>query len=100
MFSKICGDIHKARCTTGVKDTGGKFEICHRCQLCRWQTATGINNIGGKFATSVNDTSAKIFPIEDFFHWPPVSLTPVVRLELQISPRIYTYWYNQGLGGN
>jgi hypothetical protein len=76
MFSKICRDIQKSRCTTGVKDTGGKF------------------------TTGVNDTSAKIFPIEDFFHLPPVSLTPVVHLELRISPRIYTYWYNQGLGGN
>jgi hypothetical protein len=26
--------------------------------------------------------------IEDFFHLPPVSTTPVVHLELRISPRI------------
>jgi hypothetical protein len=25
IFSKICGDIHKSRCSTGVNDTGGKF---------------------------------------------------------------------------
>jgi hypothetical protein len=32
----------------------------------------------------------KTFLIEDFFHLPPVSLTPVVvHLELRISPRIY-----------
>jgi hypothetical protein len=31
----------------------------------------------------------KIFQIEDFFHLPPVSTTPVVHLELQISPRIF-----------
>jgi hypothetical protein len=31
----------------------------------------------------------KIFLIEDFFHLPPVSATPVVNLELQISPRIF-----------
>ncbi len=30
----------------------------------------------------------KIFLIEDFFHLPPVSLTPVVNLELRISPQI------------
>ncbi len=30
----------------------------------------------------------KIFLIEDFFHLPPVSLTPVVNLELRISPRL------------
>jgi hypothetical protein len=27
--------------------------------------------------------------IEDFFHLPPVSTTPVVHLELRISPRIF-----------
>jgi hypothetical protein len=31
----------------------------------------------------------KIFLIEDFFHLPPVSTTPVVNLELQIAPRIF-----------
>jgi hypothetical protein len=31
----------------------------------------------------------KIFLIEDFFHLPPVSTTPVAILELRISPRIF-----------
>jgi len=31
----------------------------------------------------------KIFLIEDFFHLPPVSTTPVVHLELGISLRIF-----------
>ncbi len=31
----------------------------------------------------------KIFLIEDFFHLPPVSTTPLVHLELQISPQIF-----------
>jgi hypothetical protein len=31
----------------------------------------------------------KIFLIEDFFHLPPMSTTPVVHLELRISPRIF-----------
>jgi hypothetical protein len=31
----------------------------------------------------------KIFLIEDFFHLPPVSTTPVVNFELRISPRIF-----------
>ncbi len=31
----------------------------------------------------------KIFLIEDFFHLPPVSMTPVVNLELRIFPRIF-----------
>jgi hypothetical protein len=47
-----------------------------------------------------------IFLIEDFFHLPPVSKTPVVNLELQISPRIFEKIRNGpngttlGLGGN
>jgi hypothetical protein len=31
----------------------------------------------------------RAFLIEDFFHLPPVSTTPVVHLELRISPRIF-----------
>ncbi len=31
----------------------------------------------------------KIFLIEDFFHLPPVSLTPMANLELWISPQIF-----------
>ncbi len=31
----------------------------------------------------------KIFLIEHFFNLPPVSTTPVVNLELRISPRIF-----------
>jgi hypothetical protein len=48
----------------------------------------------------------KTFLIEDFFHLPLVSLTPVVHLELQISPRIFDknfkwhYRDTQGHGGN
>jgi hypothetical protein len=67
--SKICGDILKSRCISGINDTGGNF-------------ATGINNTGskfvtsfasvvdtgGKFATCVNDTGGNL---------PLVSRTPV-----------------------
>ncbi len=48
----------------------------------------------------------KTFMIEDFFHLPPVSTTPVVNLELRISPRMFQKnskrpeWYTQGIGGN
>jgi hypothetical protein len=31
----------------------------------------------------------KIFQLEDFFHLPPVLLTPAVHLERRISPRIF-----------
>jgi hypothetical protein len=27
IFSQICGDIRKSRCTTGIKDTGEKFAV-------------------------------------------------------------------------
>ncbi len=140
---------------TGINDNGGKFSLvllipvanlppvstlpaanCHRCQGYRRQIATDINDAGGKFATSVNDTGGnqweqyqaantlnlkakvyifvnstiqrcpnkiiKIFLIEDIFHLPPVSTTPVVNLELRIFPRIFEKNRNgpQGLGGN
>jgi hypothetical protein len=35
IFSKIHGDIRKARCTAGINNTGGKF-------------ATGVNDAGDK----------------------------------------------------
>jgi hypothetical protein len=56
IFSKIRGDIHKSRCTTGINDTGSKF--CHQFPLCC------------KFAAGVNDAGGKL---------PPVSLKPVAN---------------------
>jgi hypothetical protein len=44
---KIFRDTRKSKCTTGIKDTGGKF--CHR--YYHWQIATCTNDTGGKFAT-------------------------------------------------
>jgi hypothetical protein len=49
-FLKICGDIRKSRCTTGV------------------------NNTGGKFVTGVNDTVGNLPPISTT---PPANLPPV-----------------------
>jgi hypothetical protein len=42
--------------------------------------ATGVVDTGGKFAAGVVDTGGNL---------PPVSLIPVVNLELRISPRIF-----------
>jgi hypothetical protein len=42
--SKICGDIRKSICTTGINNTGD-------------QLVTGVNNIGGKFATCTADVA-------------------------------------------
>ncbi len=53
-------------------------------------------NLKAKMYICVNSTIQrcpnkiiKIFLIEDFSHLPPVSTTPVVNLELRISPRIF-----------
>jgi hypothetical protein len=56
-FSKIRGDIHKSRCTTGINDTGGKFAT--GVNDTGGEIAAGINDIGGKFATGINDTGGK-----------------------------------------
>ncbi len=89
---------------TGISDTGGKF--CHQFPLCcwhRWQiigTISGcrylIVNLKAKIYIYVSSTTQRwqnkiiaIFLIEDFFHLPPVSLTPVANLELRISQRIF-----------
>ena len=80
---------------------------CHWCQqyrrqICRWQTMLLISgcrylkvNLKAKIYIYVNSTIQrcpnkiiKIFLIEDFFHLPPVSATPLVNLELRISPRL------------
>jgi hypothetical protein len=67
-----------------VVDTGGKF-------------APGVNDTSGKlqiylYANSITQSCPKEiiknFLIEDFFDLPPMFLTPVANLELQISPRI------------
>jgi hypothetical protein len=52
-------------------------------------------NLKAKIYIYVNSTTQrcpkkiiKTFLLEDFFHLPPVSLTPVVHLEPRISPQI------------
>ncbi len=93
-------------------------QICHRCHWHWWQivgTITGCwhlkVNLKAKIYINVSSTTQrwpnkiiKIFLIEDFFHLPPVSLTPVANLELRISPRIFkkietvlTLFYTRGL---
>ncbi len=99
IFSKICGDIRKSRCTTSINDTSGKFcHQFHQCCLYRWLTMGTISgcrylevNMKAKNFIYVNSTIQrcpnkiiKIFLIEDFFICHP---TPVVNLELRISPR-------------
>ncbi len=77
-------------------------QICCRCRWHGWQTMGLISgcrylkvNLKAKMYICVNSTIQrcpkkiiKILLIEDFSHLPPVSMTPVVNLELRISPRI------------
>jgi hypothetical protein len=120
---------------TGVNDTGGKFATGVNDaggNLPPVSTSPAANlppvsltmgtisgcshlklNLKAKIYIYVNSTTQRcpnkiieIFQFEDFCHLPPVSVTPVVHLELRISPRIFKknlkrlYWYTQGLGGN
>jgi hypothetical protein len=62
-------------------------------------------NLKKKMYLHVNSTTqrcqkkiSKIFLIEDFFHLQPVSTTPVVHLELRISPRILEEIRNSPIG--
>ncbi len=87
-------------------------QICRRCQWHRWQIMGTISgcwdlkvNLKAKIYINVSSTTQrwpkkiiKNFLIEDFFHLPPVSLTPVANLELPISPRIFEKIQN-GLNG-
>jgi hypothetical protein len=81
---------------TGVNDTGGKFatgwQIMGTILGCRHLKV----NLKAKIYIYVNSTTQrcpnkinKIFLLEDFFHLPPVSLTPVVHLEPRISLRVF-----------
>jgi hypothetical protein len=66
-LSGVCSLILFQLFATGVSDTGGKF-------------AAGVVDTGGKFAAGGVDTGGNL---------PPVSLTPVVHLDLRISPRVF-----------
>jgi hypothetical protein len=70
-FLKICRDIRKSRCTTGINDTGGKYATGATTLAANFASGTaGVVDNGGKFAT-VKDTSGKL---------PSVSATPVANL--------------------
>ncbi len=88
----------------------------HRCQRHRWQimgTISGCRNLKVnlqvKIYIYVSSTTQRWpnkiienFLIDDFYHLPPVSLTPVANLELRISPRILEKirnGRNSGAGG-
>ncbi len=91
----ICRRCQRRRwqLATGINDTGGchwhRWQIMGTLSLCRQLKV----NLKAKIYIYVSSTTQrwpnkiiKIFLIEDFFHLPPVSLTPVANLELRISP--------------
>ncbi len=92
------------------------WQICHQCRWYWWQFATGVVDTGGKFATGIVDTGGKFatgvnntrgtggkicagvvdtggkfaaIVVDTGGNLPPVSLTPMVHLDLRISPRIF-----------
>ncbi len=87
-------------------------QICHRCHWHRWQimgTISGCRNLKvnlkAKIYIYVSSTTQrwpnkiiKSFLIDDFYHLPLVSLTPVANLEMRISPWIFEKIRN-GLNG-
>jgi hypothetical protein len=79
----LLGDIRKSRYTTDINDTDGIF--ANRVNYTGDKFATGV-----KFATDVNDNSGylplvSMIPVVNL---PPVPVTLVVHLELQIFTRI------------
>jgi hypothetical protein len=82
---------------TGVNDAGGKLPPVSTTPAASMSGCRHLKvSLKAKIYIYVNITSQrcqnkiiKIFLIEDFFHLPPVSTTPVVRLELRISRRIF-----------
>jgi hypothetical protein len=77
----VCSLILFPYFATGVVDTFGKF-------------ATGVVDTGGKFATRVLETSGKLPPVslklaKLVANLLPVSLIPLVHLDLRISPQIF-----------
>jgi hypothetical protein len=89
IFSKIRGDIRKLRCNTGINDTGGKF-------------ATSVNDTGGKLMLVSTTPAANLPPV---YRWCTLTCEYLRKflkkfktvlmgysgagLELRISPRIF-----------
>jgi hypothetical protein len=68
---KICGDIRKSRCTTGINDTSGIFATNFASVVdAGGKFSNGVNDTGGIFAAFVNDTGGNL---------PLVSTTPAAN---------------------
>ncbi len=52
--SKICGDIRKSRCTTGINDTGGNLPLVSTMQVANFATSfANVVDTSGKFAAGI-----------------------------------------------
>ncbi len=65
------------------------MRIVSGCRHFKVNLKAKIYIYGNSTTQRCPNKAIKIFQLEDFFHLPPVSLTPVVHLELRISPRIF-----------
>jgi hypothetical protein len=95
IFSKIHRDIRSSRCTTIVIDTGGKWEKSSNRKMFiisyghRWVVELAYRNFFFfKFILSCQQFDNCSHCLRPVANLPPVSLAPVVHLDLQISPRI------------
>ncbi len=115
IYINFCLQVHfHVLFATGVNDTGGKFAavvvdtggnlppasltpVANLPPVSTTQGelvaifAAGVTDTGGKFAAGVVDTGGNLSPVSltTVANLPPVSLTPVVHLDLRISPRIF-----------
>jgi hypothetical protein len=65
---------------TGINDTGGKFATSFTSVVdTGGKFAAGVNDTGGKYAAGVKDTGGKL---------PPVSMTPVANIGINIRLQI------------
>ncbi len=109
IFLKICWDIRSSRCTTGVNDTGGKWKKILNQKSFHYFFWTPLGSrvsikIKFSFTFTLSCQQSDIVPIvchryqQHQQNWwqdllpvanlPPVSLTPVVDLDLRMSPWI------------
>jgi hypothetical protein len=75
---------------TGVNDTSGKqWDQLSDCRQLKMNLKKKIYLYDNSTTQRCQKEIMQIFLIEDFFHLPLVSTTPVVHLELRMSPRIF-----------
>ncbi len=87
-FSKIRWDIRSSRFATGVNDTGGKWKksSIRKILIILFGHLWVVEKTCVYFCLQVHFQVSAAWYCSDYL--PPVSLTPVVHLDLRISPRM------------